>query len=115
MKYTRSFVRSFLASVFLLAISAVSLRAQGVTVSGRVTSDNGQPLTGVSVFVQGMGIGSTTDEQGRYTFAVPSGRALGQAATLTARRIGYTARTVQVTLTAATSVTQDFVLTANPL
>ncbi|MDQ6717372.1 MAG: SusC/RagA family TonB-linked outer membrane protein [Gemmatimonadota bacterium] len=115
MKYTRSFVRSFLTAVLLLAVSAVSLQAQGATISGRVTSDNGQPLPGVSVFVQGMGAGSATDGQGRYTFAVPSGRTQGQAVALTARRIGYTARTVQVTLTAATSVTQDFVLTANPL
>ncbi len=115
MKHTRSFVRTLLTTAVLLGGVSTSLLAQGATISGRVTGDNGQPLPGVSVFVQGMGVGSTTDGQGRYTFAVPSGRAQGQAATLTARRIGYTARTVQIALAASTSVTQDFLLTANPL
>ena len=115
MKHTGSLVRSFFTTVFLLVCTAASLHAQGVTISGRVTADNGQPIPGVSVFVQGMGVGSTTDAQGRYSFALPSGRAQGQSAALMARRIGYTARSVPVTLSAATSVSQDFVLSANPL
>lgn len=38
-----------------------------ITVSGRVTDDQGQPLAGASVRVKGSSSGATTDAQGRFT------------------------------------------------
>jgi TonB-linked SusC/RagA family outer membrane protein len=107
-------VRSVLAVVAaLLALPAVAAAQDGVTVSGRVTSDAGAPLASASVLVDGMGIGTITREDGRYSFIVPAARAHGQQAQLTAKLIGYKAKTATVTL--AGSINQDFVLESNPM
>jgi TonB-linked SusC/RagA family outer membrane protein len=107
-------LRKFVLLALALAFAPAMAAAQGVNISGRVTSEAGEALPGVSVFVEGLNVGSTTDDGGRYSFSVPEGRVRGQTVTLTARRIGFTVRTAQVTLTAG-SITQNFVLAANPL
>jgi TonB-linked SusC/RagA family outer membrane protein len=60
-----------------------------------------------------MGVGTITRDDGRYTFVVPAARAHGQTAQLTAKLIGYKAKSVTITL--AGTITQDFVLESNPL
>jgi hypothetical protein len=96
-------------------LTATAAFAQsGTTVTGRVTSDAGVPLAGASVFIAGMNLGAQTNENGSYTFVVPANRATGGAASLTARVIGFTARSVPVTLTAGSTINQDFSLTVNP-
>lgn len=102
-----------LSSVLLSALALFpcwSLAQSGATVSGRVTSEGG-PLPSVSVFLTGINLGATTGADGRYSFVVPAARLTGGSATLTARRIGYKATSVTITLT-GTSITQDFALTA---
>ncbi len=95
---------------------AAQARAQeGVTVSGRVTSDLGVPVASVSVAIRSLGVGAMTRDDGRYQFVVPSARVSGQTAVLEARRIGLKPDTAVITLTAGSNVTHDFVLTANPL
>lgn len=111
MKGFRKFVSVALALAFLPAFAAAQ---QGATISGRVTTETGNPLPAASVFLEGLNVGSTTDEDGRYSFSVPEARIRGQTVSLTARRIGYTVRTVQVTLSAG-NITQNFALSANPL
>ncbi len=107
-------LRKFVLLALALAIAPAMAAAQGANISGRVTTETGDPLPGASVFLEGLNVGSTTDDNGRYSFSVPEGRIRGQTVTLTARRIGYSVRTAQVTL-AAGSITQNFVLSANPL
>jgi len=52
------------------------LQAQGVQVSGNVTSaDDGTALPGVSVVVRGTTIGAVTDFEGNYNITVPDGSA----------------------------------------
>ncbi|MEP7067343.1 MAG: TonB-dependent receptor plug domain-containing protein, partial [Gemmatimonadota bacterium] len=97
----------------LFALPAIAAAQEGVTVSGRVTSNAGAPLASASVLVEGMGVGTITRDDGRYSFVVPAARARGQQAQLTAKLIGYKAKTVTVTL--ANAITQDFVLQSNPL
>jgi TonB-linked SusC/RagA family outer membrane protein len=97
------------ASALLGVLPAAVLAQQGTTISGRVTSDAAAPLPGVSVSIPTLGAGGYTDAQGHYSFTVPSTRAAGQTVTLSARRIGYTAKNVTVTLSGA-AVTHDFVL-----
>ena len=99
----------------LVTTASVAAAQGGTTISGRVTNDAGAPLPGASVFLQGLSIGSQTNDQGNYTFVVAAARATGQTATLTARVIGYAAKSASVTLTAGSSITQDFTLAANPL
>ncbi|HMI47947.1 MAG TPA: SusC/RagA family TonB-linked outer membrane protein, partial [Gemmatimonadaceae bacterium] len=94
--------------------ASAAFAQSGTTVTGRVTSDAGVPLGGASVFIAGMNLGTQTSDDGSYTFVVPAGRATGGTSTLTARVIGYTARSVPITLTPGSSVNQDFSLVINP-
>jgi TonB-linked SusC/RagA family outer membrane protein len=97
-------------SVLLGSVPAAALAQQSITVSGRVTSEAQAPLQSVSVAIPTLGVGAFTDEQGRYSFTVPSSRAAGQSVQLSARRIGFQAKSVTVTLSGST-LTQDFALT----
>jgi len=107
-------VKSVIAIVAaLFALPALAAAQEGVTISGRVTSDAGAPLASASVLVEGMGVGTITRDDGRYTFIVPAARAHGQQAQLTAKLIGYKLKTATITL--AGTITQDFVLESNPL
>ncbi|MCQ2203744.1 MAG: SusC/RagA family TonB-linked outer membrane protein [Bacteroidales bacterium] len=45
-------------------------------VSGRVVDDNGEPLPGVAVMVEGTTTGTVTDFDGNYTLSVPEGAKL---------------------------------------
>ena len=110
MRTVRKFAYAFLSTILL--VPAV-LFAQGVVISGRVVGASGEPLPSASVFIQGYGVGATTDADGRYTIQVPSARVQGQAVTLTARRIGYTSQNAQVSLTAG-NISRDFNLALNP-
>lgn len=108
-------LRNVSSAIALLVIVASSLVAQaGVTVTGTVTSDQGVPLPGATVLLQGTNIGAQTNDAGRFTFVVPSARADGQSATITARVIGYTAVSIPVTLAAGSTISHDFALAANP-
>lgn len=80
----------------------------GATVSGRVTNESGQPLAVASVFLEGMGIGTQTREDGQYTLTVPAARAQGQQARLGIRAIGYKNQFFTITLRG--NVTQNFTL-----
>src|SRR5215813_10021495 len=100
------------ASALLGLLPAAAL-AQGTNISGRVTSDAQTPLQGVSVSIPSLGVGAYTNAEGRYAFTVPGTRVAGQNATLIARRIGFAAKSVQITLSGA-AITQDFSLAATP-
>jgi TonB-linked SusC/RagA family outer membrane protein len=111
MKVWKVFVPVALTLAFLPASAAAQ---QGATITGRVTAENGAALPAANVFIAELSVGSTTDENGRYTFVIPGARVAGQTVRLTARRIGYTVRTATITL-ASGEIRQDFVLGANPL
>lgn len=50
-----------------------ALMAQTRTVTGQVTSaDDGQPVPGASVFVEGSAVGTVTDNDGKYRLSVPA-------------------------------------------
>jgi TonB-linked SusC/RagA family outer membrane protein len=102
-------------SALLFGAASVASAQAGPTISGTVTSEAGAPLPGATVLIQGTTIGTHTDDSGRYTIVVPASRANGQSAVLVARTIGYAARTIPITLTAGSNVTQDFALVVNPL
>ena len=99
----------------LLGASSIASAQSGATISGRVTNEQGVGLPGATVLIQGTTIGTHTDDDGRYTIAVPSSRANGQSSILMARTIGYAARQVPLTIAAGAALTQDFSLVVNPL
>ncbi|GAB3649423.1 TonB-dependent receptor [Echinicola sediminis] len=49
---------------------------QDITVKGKVTDNEGGPLPGASVLVEGTGIGTVTDIEGNYSIDVPDGTIL---------------------------------------
>ncbi len=81
-------------SIMLAVKSAVkSEKAVAITVSGRVTGEEGTGLPGVSVALKGTSLGAITDIDGNYTLTVPDGQENG---TLVFSYIGYTAQEVPI-------------------
>lgn len=60
----------------LLAVLSTVLYAQNRQISGVVTDQNGDPLPGVSVIVEGTNIGTVTDVEGAYTLNIRDGKAV---------------------------------------
>src|SRR5690348_15032581 len=90
---------------------AIALAQQPTTITGRVTTEAGTPLQGASVTIPALSLGTYSNQDGRYTFTVPATRSTGQLVRVTARRIGYQAQAVNLTLSGGT-LTQDFTLVA---
>jgi len=112
----KRFVRKFIGALALLVGAASTLSAQsGTTISGTVTNEQGVPLPGATVLIQGTTTGAHTDDAGRYVIIVPASNANGQSAVLVARVIGYSARQVPIVLTAGSNISQSFALVVNPL
>ncbi len=104
-----------LGAVVLAAAPHRSAAQQPVTVTGRITSESGSPVDGAVVSIRALSIGTTTRDDGGYELVVPGSRASGQAVTLNARRIGLKPDTAIIVLSPGATVTQNFVLQANPL
>src|SRR5437899_3880289 len=113
MRITRSRLVPIIVSA-VLALPALLAAQEPVTITGKVTSDAGQPLAQVEVAIPTMGLGALTKDDGRYAIVVPGARVSGQTVTLVARRLGYKSGTGQITL-APGGVTHDFSLATNPL
>lgn len=87
-----------------------------VTVSGKVTdAETGDPLPGVSVYVQGTSTGTQTDLEGNYEVQVPNQQAVVEFSFL-----GYTKQTAQastapvnIQLSPDTQILSEVVVTAN--
>lgn len=103
-----------LAACVGAALPAVVQAQQAATITGRVSTEAGQPLPATSVFIQSLGLGTTTRDDGTFTFTVPGGRVTGGTAVLSARRVGYRTVTATITLRPGT-ITQNFTLAANAL
>jgi TonB-linked SusC/RagA family outer membrane protein len=100
------------AGAALALVPAIAVaQQQATTIAGRVTTDAGVPLQGASVTIPAIGVGGYSNQDGRYTFTVPATRSNGQQVRVTARRIGFRAMAVNLTLS-GTTVTQDFALEA---
>ena len=112
----RKLAGTIFAAVAVLVCAASTATAQGgTTISGTVTTEQGVPLPGATVLIQGTTTGAHTDDAGRYVIVVPADRANGQSGVLVARVIGYSARTVPIVLTAGSTINQNFSLIVNPL
>ena len=91
-----------------------SAQQSAITVTGRVTNEAGAALSLATVYVEALGIGTQTSEDGRYSLVVPAARVRGQQVSLGARAIGFRSMASLITLS-GTAITKDFTLTANPL
>src|SRR3979411_3209576 len=72
----RKLQSKLLLGIFLMFFCAIHSQAQTKTVSGTVKSaEDGTPLSGVSVLVQGSSSGTVTDANGKFSLSIPSGKA----------------------------------------
>ena len=99
------------AALALVPAIAFAQAQTPTTIAGRVTTDAGTPLQGASITIPAIGVGAYSNQDGRYSFTVPATRSTGQLVRVTARRIGFRAMAVNLTLSGGT-VTQDFTLEA---
>ncbi|EOZ92844.1 TonB-dependent receptor [Indibacter alkaliphilus LW1] len=90
--------------LFLMALSVqVGLHAQNRSVQGQVfSSEDGEGLPGVNVFVKGTTIGTVTDIDGKFGISVPSGQN-----ELSFSFIGFVTKTVKLTASDFVELTMD--------
>jgi TonB-linked SusC/RagA family outer membrane protein len=74
-----------------IASASIRMSAQDLAITGRITSDDGEPLPGVSVSVKGTTIGSASNSDGRYSITVPDGNGI-----LVFSFIGFTTEEVAI-------------------
>ena len=100
-----------------LCVSAGMAFAQNMTVSGTVTSaEDGLPVIGASVFVQGTTNGVVTDANGRYSLrSVPAGSTLVFSCIGFANQTKPAATTVDVVLAPDSELLDQVVVTAQGL
>lgn len=91
----------------LLLASASDARAQRGRISGTITDQQtATPIASVHVRVQGLTVGTTTDDQGRFVLAtVPAG-----TVTIVAQRLGYVMGQSQATVTSGGQTTLNLSL-----
>ena len=81
------------------------------TVSGTVTNDQGAPLAGVQVTVEGTGLGAVSRDNGEYVIAhVPVG-----TRTIRVRFVGYRPQSIPVTVAADQRAAGNFKMVEDPL
>lgn len=85
-----------------------------VTITGRVTNEGGAALPLASVYIETLGLGTQTADDGRYQLTVPAARVRGQQVSLGVRAIGFRNTSTLITLSGG-PISKDFALAANPL
>ena len=93
--------KAFLWIAALLAgITPALAQGQGAVISGRVQSEQGQPLVGANVYINDLNISVGTTQSGSFSITIPQARLNGQTVNLRVRAIGYQPQMRQITLTA---------------
>jgi len=104
----RGSLQSF-AIVASLALSSGSALAQGMVITGRLVSEQGQVLLAANVFITEMNVSTATNEQGVYRITLPAERVRVQVVMLRARAIGHSPQARQITLRPG-EITENFAL-----
>src|SRR5689334_6685860 len=93
-----------------LALPVAGAQQQGgATITGKVTTEFGQPIDQANVYITEINVSVGTNAQGVYTITLPTARATGAAVNLRVRAIGYQPGIRPIRVTAG-SQTQDFQL-----
>ena len=107
--------QNYMLATLLLLLTTITLHAQSRKITGKVITEGGQPLPGVSVFIKGTGTGTATAADGTYALQPPD-----TATQLTFSLIGMETQTVlingqssiNIILHAADKQLQEVVVTA---
>ncbi|MCR5696586.1 MAG: TonB-dependent receptor [Marinilabiliaceae bacterium] len=92
-------------AAFLLAMP-MDAQAQNVSITGKVLDQQGQPIPGAAVMVQGASTGTITDFEGNFTINAPAD------ATLNVSFIGYEKKSIQVSGRTSIEVTLNDEMTS---
>ena len=101
--------RAWLALALLAGTPAVAA-AQTAVISGRVTSEQGQPLQGANVYITELSLSVGTNATGNYTLTVPAARVSNQSVMLRVRSVGFAPQSRQITIRAGTLADQNFTM-----
>jgi len=82
----------------LIVVLSSVLAVQDIKITGRILSEKGEPLSGVSVSLKGTSVGTTTDNNGNFTLTVP------EKGTIVVSYIGYQSQEVKVNSQSVISV-----------
>src|SRR5689334_14079880 len=104
----RVFVSALFGALFAMP-AAVHAQAQSAVITGKVTSEFGQPIDQANVYINDVSISVPTNAQGVYTITLAGARVQGQAVNLRVRAIGYQPAVIPIRITAGTQ-THDFQL-----
>ena len=103
-------MRSQTLSFLLILLGSLPLPGyaqEATTLAGRITTaPDGQPLPGATVSIPSLSLSVVTDQDGRYSLAVPAERVKNQTVELQVSFTGLPTKTVQVTL-APGALTRD--------
>jgi TonB-linked SusC/RagA family outer membrane protein len=105
---------AWLALAAITLLSGVMQAQQPATLTGRVTSESGQPLSSAGVTIEQLSAGAVTRPDGSYTILIPGARVPSGPVTVTAKLVGYKAQSAQVDFGTGAAV-QNFQLADNPL
>ncbi|MDQ8165638.1 MAG: SusC/RagA family TonB-linked outer membrane protein [Gemmatimonadota bacterium] len=100
----------WLTAVLTMLAVPLAAQAQGAAIiTGKITSEAGQPLEAATVYITEMSIGVQTNSQGVYSLTIAAARVTGQMANVRVRAIGYRPDAFSVRV-AAGRTEHDFVL-----
>jgi TonB-linked SusC/RagA family outer membrane protein len=103
-------LRWLLAALAAVALPVALSAQQPATITGRVTSETGQPVNAASVFIPSINVGTLTGSDGTYTLVVPAARISGGAVEIQAQSIGFRAASVTLDVAPGATITQNFQL-----
>ncbi|MEP6621620.1 MAG: SusC/RagA family TonB-linked outer membrane protein [bacterium] len=111
---TRKRVRTIALALLsaLLVLPAATAQAQNAVITGKVTSENGQPVEAANLYINELAVSVGSNAAGVYTISVPAARVAGQKLNLRIRSIGQQSQVRVVTIAAGTQ-TQNFTLAAD--
>jgi outer membrane receptor for ferrienterochelin and colicins len=101
--FVKIFILKTLIFSYLLLISIFSF---GQSVSGKITSTNGEPIPYANVYVRNSKIGAVSDENGFYTLSNIKEKTF----TIIVSSIGYKTKTAKIILKNTESITKNFIL-----
>jgi len=93
---TISMLRIIKLAMLMLFFTCTQVNANGISnppiqVRGKITNQKGEAVQNVSVLIAGSQVGTTTDNEGRYSITVPS-----NTASLEISSVGFKTKTVKV-------------------
>jgi TonB-dependent SusC/RagA subfamily outer membrane receptor len=93
----------------LLVVPAVSARAQTAVITGKVTSESGQPVEAANLYINELAVSLGTNAAGTYTISIPAARVSGQRVNLRVRAIGQQSQSRSISIVPGAQ-TQNFTM-----